>query len=260
MKTDPYKDFAKRYDLKITRDRDREIFFDKILKKYGVRDVLDCACGTGNDLVMFHSLGYHIIGSDLSKAMLSKAKQKTKGIKPRIKLYHADFLYLEKKFDSKFDAVACLTNAINEPLENIDTIKALRSMKAMLKPGGILIFDQGQTDVSMKNPPKYSPIINDRNLSRLFVMNYFKNQMEVNIFDFIHSKKIIEFKHNSVLIRIRLKDDWKRILEFVGFEKVEYYGDWKMTPYNKKDSKRLIIVAHTGSVNGIKPIGGKSVF
>lgn len=253
---DPYKDFAKRYDLQTTRDRAREIFFDRILKKYHVKDVLDCACGTGNDLVMFHSLGYDITGSDLSKAMLSVAEHKINKIRPRIKLHHADYRYLERRFDKKFDAVVCLTNAINEPLKNIDTIKALRSMKAVMKPGGILIFDQGQTDASMKNPPKHASIINDRNFSRLFVMDYFKNQMEVNIFDFIHTKKIIDFKHHSVLIRIRLKDDWKRILKFVGFEKVEYYGDWKMTPYNKKDSKRLIIVAHTGSVNDIKPTGG----
>ena len=246
MKTDPYKDLAKRYDLKKTRDRDRENFFDIILKKYYVKDVLDCACGTGNDLVMFHSLGYNITGSDLSKAMLSKATQKISKIKPRIGLYHADYRYLKRRFGKKFDAIVCLTNAINEPLKNIDTLKALRSMQSMLRPGGILIFDQGQTDASMKNPPKYSPIINNRNLSRLFVMNYFKNQMEVSIFDFIHTKRKIEFKHNSVRIRIRLKDDWKRILEFVGFKKVEYYGDWKMTPYNKKDSMRLIIVAHKG--------------
>jgi glycine/sarcosine N-methyltransferase len=250
MKTDQYKDLAERYDLMKNRNRDRENFFDIILKKYGVRDVLDCACGTGNDLVMFHSLGFNVIGSDLSEAMLARAIQEISKIKPRIRLDHADFRYLKRRFGGKFDAIVCLTNAINEPLKNIDTLKALRSMQSVLRPGGILIFDQGQTDASMKNPPKYSLIINNRNLSRLFVMNYFKNQMEVNIFDFIHTKRKTEFKHNSVRIRIRLKDDWKRILEFVGFKKVEYYGDWKMTPYNKKDSKRLIIIAHKGFGQG----------
>jgi len=99
MNTDPYKDLAKRYDLKITRDRDREIFFDRILKKYHVKDVLDCACGTGDDLVMFHSLGYNITGSDLSKAMLSVAEHKINKIKPRIEFYHTDYRYLKRQFD-----------------------------------------------------------------------------------------------------------------------------------------------------------------
>lgn len=96
----------------------------------------------------------------------------------------------------------------------------------------------------MKGPPKFDPIVNERDYSRLFVIEYFEDQMEVHIFDFIHSETERDFKHNLFRIRIRLKDDWERILRQAGFKKAEFYGDWKFTSYDKENSRRLIVVAH----------------
>jgi hypothetical protein len=73
---------------------------------------------------------------------------------------------------SQFDAVVCLTSAITEPLTDADALKTLSSMRGVLKDGGILVFDQGQTDAKMKNPSKFDLKLNERDYSRLFVMDY----------------------------------------------------------------------------------------
>ena len=244
MAKDNYKGFAERYDWMKLKNSDRDEFFRDLFKKHNVTTVLDCACGTGHDLILFHSFGCDLQGSDLSESMLEQARKNLSEANLQIPLKKIDFRYLDEHFKPQFDAVVCLSNSINEPLKDTETLRALRSMKSVLKAGGILVFDQGQTDATMKNPPKYDPIVNDRDFSRLFVMEYSKEQMEVHIFDFLHSDKNQDFKHSSFRIRIRLKDSWEQILNQAGFRKSEYCGDWLYTPYDKERSKRLIVVTH----------------
>jgi len=116
-------------------------------------------------------------------------------------------------------------------------------MKGVPRPGGILVFDQVQSDAAMKNPPKFDPVLNNRDFSRLFVLEYSQNLMEVNIFDFIHAEEKFGFYASSVNVAIRLKDDWGRLLSEVGCSNVDYFGDFKFSEYDKKSSQRLIAVA-----------------
>ncbi len=109
--------------------------------------------------------------------------------------------------------------------------------------GGILVFDQGQSDATMAGPSRYDAQMNDRDFSRLLVMNYSQDVMQVEVFDFIHTQDLSDFKHSSFRVRIRLKDDWDRILDEAGFRKVDYFGDWEFSPYDKQSSKRLLAVA-----------------
>jgi len=241
MNNDKYAGFAEQYDWMKKDNPERIIFFQRVFSDHKVSRVLDCACGTGKDLIEFHSLGLNVYGSDLSKSMLRQAKITTSDY--NIPIRKVDFTNLPENFDINFDAIVCLNNSINELLEDSDTLQALRSMKSVLKPNGILIFDQGQTDNSMKNPPKYVPIINNRDFTRFFTIEYSGNHQIVNIFDFTHTEHDSKFNHFSVKIRIRLLDSWLNILQKGGFSKIDFYGDWNSTPYDKDFSSRLICVA-----------------
>jgi sarcosine/dimethylglycine N-methyltransferase len=244
MTNNSYQDFAEHYDWMKNKSPDQDEFFRELFKRHQVKNVLDCACGTGHELILFNSFGCEVEGSDLSNSMLNQARKNLLEAAVQIPLNKIDFRYLDTHFKPQFDAVVCLSNSINELLKDADTLTALKSMRTVLRDGGILIFDQGQTDASMKNPPKYVPIVNDRDFSRLFVIEYSEELMEVHILDFIHSDKKRDFKHNSFIIRIRLKDSWEQMLNQAGFTKLEYFGDWQFTPYDKEQSQRLIVLAH----------------
>jgi len=113
----------------------------------------------------------------------------------------------------------------------------------VLRPDGILVFDQGQTDASMQNPPRFAPIINNPEFTRFFALEFEGNIQTVHIFDFIHTKETCDYQHDIVKIRIRLQDSWKNILREAGFAEAEFIGDWDSTPYNKESSSRLIVIA-----------------
>jgi len=241
MSEDVYEGFAERYDWMNQENPIRREFFRKLFAKYGATKVLDCACGTGRDLLMFHAMDLQTFGSDLSDSMLAVARKKI--AKADIALQKVDYCDLSESYDEEFDVVVCLSNSINEPLEDIETLRALRSMRSVLRSDGILVFDQGQTDASMRNPPRFVPILNNRDFTRLFTMDYSADIQTVNIFDFIHSEDIVDFSYSSVQIRIRLHDSWSEIVREAGFSEVTFFGDWDSTPYDKESSRRLIAVA-----------------
>lgn len=241
MTEDTYAGLAERYDWMKKADPVRRQFFQELFAEHNVTKVLDCACGTGVDLLMFHALGLQVSGSDLSGSMLAQARKNTGDA--GIPLQRLDYRELPQHYDAEFDGVVCLTNSINEPLEDAETLRALRSMRSVLRPGGVLVFDQGQTDASMRNPPRFAPILNDRDFTRFFTMAYADDIMTVNIFDFIHTEDESDFRHSSVRIRVRLLDSWLEMLHAAGFERVRCFGDWATTPYDKQTSRRFIVVA-----------------
>jgi ubiquinone/menaquinone biosynthesis C-methylase UbiE len=67
---DAYESFASRYDLFFGKLEELDplitAFYRKLFIDNEVHSVLDCACGTGRDLILFHSLGCEVVGSDIS--------------------------------------------------------------------------------------------------------------------------------------------------------------------------------------------------
>ncbi len=240
---DKYARIAETYDLMLSYEPERRAFFARVFRRFKVRTVLDCACGTGNDVALFRSLGLDVTGSDLSEAMLRVAKRRLRELGLSVPLYKADFQDLPRVFRERFDAVVCLSNAINEV--EVDIHRALRSMRGVLNEGGILIFDQGQTDASMKNPPRYALAVNTRDVSRLFTMDYQRDLMTVTIFDIFHSYDRRDLVRHEFKIKIRLVDEWKRLLRSEQL-RPRFYGWWNLRPYNKRTGQKLIVVAQRG--------------
>jgi glycine/sarcosine N-methyltransferase len=241
-KPDKYANIAGRYARMLEEDPKRRAFFSSLFKRYRARSVLDCACGTGNDLLLFHSMGYHVVGSDLSNSMLRVASKLTRENGVEILLKEADFHNLKAVHSETFDVVVCLGNSIGEV--EVDPVAALESMTKVLNPNGIIVVDQGQTDFTMKSPPLFAPIMNNKDLSRLFTMTYEGDIMTVSVFDFVHDEATCnyDFSHGEFKIRIRLLREWQQIFQSSHLT-AECFGNWEAEPYDLEKSRRLIMVA-----------------
>jgi glycine/sarcosine N-methyltransferase len=247
MIQDPYEDFAQRYDLFFKgfgqHDPVYVAFFRSLFAENQVQRVLDCACGIGQDLHLFHSLGCQAYGSDISDAMLAQARQNLSGCGMDIPLKRADFRELPRHFEAQFDAVVCLSTSLPHLLEEVEVIRALASMREVLRDGGILVLSQGMCDKQIKERPRFIPAINTRDFSRVFVMEYFDETMRINVLDLFHSENEQDFKANSFEYQIILQDDYERLLAQVGYRDIQCYGTYRFDPYDKEQSDRLIVVA-----------------
>jgi ubiquinone/menaquinone biosynthesis C-methylase UbiE len=218
-------------------------FFAALFKKHNVKSVLDCACGTGKHLFMFHQLGLEVSGSDYSAAMLDVASGNLKRLGIKIPLVQCDFRYLEQQHPGTFDAVVCLTTALPHLHSDEDLVLALKSMKNRLNKGGLLVLTQGTTHFTLSLPP-IEAVINRKDFSRVFVKGHDDKFQTIHVLDLFHSEERLESNQYSMVYRMLLDDDYKKLLTEAGYDNIKIFGDYDMKEYDE-ESQRLIVVAFT---------------
>ena len=248
MTKDKYAGFADRYDLFYGTFGDyptaRTEFFRRLFSQNHVHTVLDCACGTGHDLPLFHSLGCNVFGSDISEAMLSRARENMTGNGIEIDLKKADYRQLPRHYDTQFDAVVCLASAIDEMPNRKQVLRAFESMCGVLRSGGLLVLTQGTSDRQWKARPRFIPAVITHDFSRVFVIDYRRKGATYNILDIFHGESGNNLEVWSIdFAQILLRDNLDELLKASGFDRIDFYGSYTFEPYSKETSDRLITVA-----------------
>jgi len=216
-------------------------FFEAVFKKHSVNTVLDCACGTGQHLLMLSDIGLSVSGSDYSESMLEVAKENLQKHGKSISLCQCDFRFLEQKHPNKFDAIVCLTTALPHLHTDEDLITALESMRGRLNEGGLLILTQGTTHFTL-SLPAIEVVINRKEFSRIFVKEHDEVFQTIHVLDLFHSDNRMESNQYDIVYRVILDDEYRRLLSAAGFGSVQIFGDYDMSGYNEQ-SRRLIVLA-----------------
>lgn len=246
---DAYEGFADRYDLFFghfeAHSPQLSTFYKKVFADNGVTRVLDCACGTGRHLYLFHKLGFDIVGSDISPAMLAQARRNLGERNIEIPLRHLDYREMPENFDEKFDAVVCLTSAICEMPDSLQMLQAFKSMRGVLRERGVLVLSQGTSDRQWAEKPRFILVDDTTAFTRLFVIDYFDMGARYNVVDIFHEGDEGRVETWSIdYPSLVFRDGQEEMLKSAGFRGVEFYGSYAFEPYSKKTSSHLITVAH----------------
>lgn len=243
---DQYADFAGRYDLPygpaVQSDPRLVEFFRRLFAEHQVRRVLDCACGTGRHLLLFHDLGCEVFGSDVSPSMLEQAENNLAAAGVEIPLRQADFRRLPESSAAHFDAIVCLA-AIGYMPDEAQVLKAFESMAGVLRKDGLLVLSAIPTDRQWQEKPRFALVADAPNCSRVFVMDYSANTVRYNILDLLRGPAGTELKTWSAELTVLLRDDQERLLKAAGFRRVDFFGGYDGSPYDKAASDQMIAVA-----------------
>lgn len=248
MPKDLYADFAERYDLFCgpfgEPDPEQAAFYRELFHRHRVESVLDCACGTGHDLALFHSLGCRVTGSDISPSMLAQARLNLSRAGLDVPLREVDYRLLPEHFDADFDAVVCLSSSILHMPDEAEASKAFRSMRAVLRSGGILVLTQGTSDRQWQEKPRFILARDGPEVTRVFVIDYYGAGARYNIVDVDHRHPDGELQVWSTdYPNVLLRDDYRRLLPAAGFAPLHFFGGYNFGLYDKQTSHRLIVVA-----------------
>ncbi len=231
--------FVDKWDALIDWDARAESegdFFIDLLRSHGKQRVLDVAAGTGFHAVRLMQAGFDVVSADGSAEMLAKAFEnaRTRGL--ILKTALADWRWLNRDINGKFDAIVCLGNSFTHLHEEADRRRALAEFYAALKHDGILILDQRNydaiLDVGFDTKHKYyycgdqvtaEPEHVDDSLARFKYTFPDKSVYHLNMFPL-------------------RKDYVRRLLGETGFRKVTTYGDFQET-YREHEPDFLIHVA-----------------
>src|SRR3546814_709732 len=112
-------------------------FFIDMLRARGKHKVLDVACGTGFHSVRLIEAGFDVTSIDGNAAMLAKAFENGKSRNLILKLTQADWRWLNRDIQGKYDAIICLGNSFTHLFDESDRRRALAEFYAALKHDGI---------------------------------------------------------------------------------------------------------------------------
>ena len=133
-----YDQVAPEYAKKFKDEMDNKPFdracLDRVAREVGnLGPVCDLGCGPGQIARYLHRQGVDTLGVDLSHRMVAEAQR----LNPDIHFHQGDMLSLPDA-DNSWGGIAAFYCIIHIPREHI--VDALREMKRVLKPGGMLLI------------------------------------------------------------------------------------------------------------------------
>jgi SAM-dependent methyltransferase len=122
----------------------------------GAVDVLDCSCGIGTQAIGLGREGFRVTGTDLSGAAIERARAEACRLGADVRLSIADFRDLSA-VEGEYDVVLSFDNALPHLLDEVDVAAALASMRAKLRPGGLLVVSIRDYDAALADRPPVGP-------------------------------------------------------------------------------------------------------
>jgi len=112
--------------------------------------VLDAACGIGVDAAWLYRHGHVVAAADASRPMVEVACRRLAriGALDDIDTAHCRWDQLGEHFEpGTFDMVLCTGSAIAHAPDAETMVAALRALRSMLRPGGVLVIDTHDWEV-----------------------------------------------------------------------------------------------------------------
>lgn len=211
-------------------------FFIDILKERGAKRILDVATGTGFHSVRLIEAGFDVVSADGSPEMLVKAFENGRKRGHILRTVQADWRWLNRDVHGVFDAVICLGNSFTHLFSEHDRRKTLAEFYAALRHDGILLLDQRNYDSILDHgfSSKHKYYYCGDNVSAE------PEHVDDGLARFKYSfPDGSEFHLNMFPLR---KDYTRRLMQEVGFQHIETYGDFKET-YKETEPDFFVHVA-----------------
>lgn len=135
-----YDNLAEYYDALVKDPEATEMWVEFTKKFINKPKILELACGSGEISFALSELGYDLLATDFSKAMIKELNQKYPEIKTKV-LDMSNFSLTEK-----YDGCICYCDSINY-LKNLSKVEEMiKSVHHCLNQDGIFIFDMHSID------------------------------------------------------------------------------------------------------------------
>ncbi|PCH51046.1 MAG: SAM-dependent methyltransferase [Flavobacteriaceae bacterium] len=199
------------------------------LKKDAV--LLDLGCGKGRHSIYLNSLGFTVVGADLSKNSILEAK---KFENDGLKFVEHD---MRNPFNSKYDAILNLFTSFGFFEDDFEDIAILQNIKNGLKHNGIAIIDFMNVKKVRKNlVAEEIQIVKGISFK---INRYLQNGFIVKEINFD-----ADGKHHTYFEKVKSLDlpKIKTYLNSVDFKIKHTFGNYQLHDFNEETSDRLILV------------------
>ncbi|MFJ7935809.1 class I SAM-dependent methyltransferase [Sporosarcina sp. NPDC096371] len=208
--------------------------------------IIELACGTGRLTIPLAKRGFQMIGVDLHKGMLERAKQKASEHKVSIEFLLQDCTKLTLPVKSSL--IFMTGNSFQHFLTNEVQDALLQSVRQHLVEDGIFIFDTRNPLLhELAAVDEYEQTYSDKNGDQ--IMEYHRDEYEA-MTQILHchtdryiyqSEALIAKEQDGISLRNSYPLEMERMLTGNGFEIVQVYGDWDKNELNEKSGSLVYV-------------------
>ncbi len=219
------------------KDRDNteaESFMHNLVNYLNIPEkgkILDLACGKGRHAVYLNSIGYDVIGVDLSANSIEFAKQFEN------KTLHFDVHDMCKPYKQQFDAVFNLFTSFGYFDKEEDNLNTIKAIKEDLNEYGFGVIDFMNTEFIIDNlVPEETKTVNGIEFK---LKRYVDNGYILKDIEFTHEGDNYSYQER---VRAFTLNDFKSLFEQAGVYLLDIFGDYNLHKFDTKESNRLIMI------------------
>ena len=216
-------------------DKEAQLFMTNLVSflklKKGAK-ILDLACGKGRHSVFLNSLGFDVIGADLSQNSIDFAKQYEN---KTLEFVQHD---MRSTFETKFDVIFNLFTSFGYFVDDSEDINVLQNIKNGLKnEESFAIIDFVNVNKAVKNLVSKEVVNRDnitfnitRKVENGFIIKNIEVVTEIDTFNYFERVKCLDF--NKI----------KTYLETVDLKLKAVFGDYDLQEFDEENSNRLLLI------------------
>lgn len=195
-------------------------------------NILDLPCGKGRHSVYLNSLGYRVIGRDLSENSIAFAK------KFENETLTFEVWDMRKPYEDTYNAIFNLFTSFGYFKEDSDDILVLQNIKNGLKPNGVLVLD-------FLNVEKVKTNLVTNEVKTIDGIEFTIHREIVEGFILKHISFFANNQQYSFTERVKFLDLKKLrfYCEKIGLTITQVFGNYSLDSFNVTTSDRLILVA-----------------
>ncbi|MCF6348621.1 MAG: methyltransferase domain-containing protein [Flavobacteriaceae bacterium] len=193
--------------------------------------ILDLPCGRGRHAVFLNSLGFNVIGADLSENSIKYASQFTNDT------LRFEVQDMRNKFVTKFDAIFNLFTSFGYFDDDKTNIKVLQNLKDGLKSNGVLVIDFMNVNYVKQHFVKEESIT--KNNIEFLITRSVTNHFIVKDIRFTADGKEHHFTERVKYLPITTLKDY---LKKANLKLKHTFGEYSLSDFDSENSSRLILI------------------
>ncbi len=247
-----YDIYARFYDLDFG-EADADLFMYQQFASRCGSPILELGCGTGRVLLPLARQGYEITGVDLSQSMLEVARRKVaaENLSELVTLSQQDMRELE--LAGRFNMAFAAINSFMHLLNTDDQLAALARIRHHLNPGGLLLLDLFNPDLSRlleaRGQVGLAKVMTDPDTGHR-LMRFHSDKVDLGqqtihvtfVLDELDAEGSLKRTLFPFSIRYLFRFELELLLRHAGFEVEAIYGSYDLDEYSG-DSPKMIAVA-----------------
>ena len=216
-------------------DKDAQLFMKNItsfLKLPKTTHILDLPCGKGRHSLFLNTLGYKVTGGDLAENSIKSAKEFENDT---LKFNIHDMRY---PFNNTYDAIFNLFTSFGYFEDDNEDLLILKNFKQGLKKNGVFVFDFLNAEkVTLNLVPEETKTVDQ---ITFHIKRKIKDGFIFKNISFFADGKDQFYQEKVKYLDL---DKMKNYFHKACFNITHVFGDYQLTPYESKNSDRLIIIA-----------------